>query len=315
MIGSPPIIVRDLVKAYPADRIGGPPVLALAGASLEVPQGAFYGLLGRNGEGKSTLMRCLLGLIRPSSGEALLLGRHFHDLPPVERARVAYVPQRDQLAGALTLAQYSAIYERMFPLWDGLYATALMSQFQLPVNRPIRALSAGMQRKAAIVLALAARVEVLLLDEPGVGLDPMARKEFIAELIDMMATSEGLTVLFSTHMLSDLEHLADHVGILHQGRMLLSKPVDLLREEYGRLQVICTTDHEAETLEISSALRTERMGRVINALVAQPEATRRALLAAAPEVDATLFPLSLEELFLELMRLEASTSVPYREVA
>jgi len=310
-----PLIVRHLVKAYPGDRIGGPPVLALAGASLEVPQGAFYGLLGRNGEGKSTLMRCLLGLIRPSSGEALLLGRQFHDLPPVERARVAYVPQRDQLAGSLTLAQYSAVYERMFPLWDGGYATALMSQFQLPVNRPIRALSGGMQRKAAIVLALAARVEVLLLDEPGVGLDPIARKEFIAELIDMMATSEGLTVLFSTHMLSDLEHLADHVGILHQGRMLLSKPVDDLRAEYGRLQVICTTDHEAESLKISTALRSERMGRVINALVAQPEATRRALLAAAPEVDATLFPLSLEELFLELMRLEASTSVPYREVA
>jgi len=313
---SHPIATQDLFKHFPAARKGESPTRALDGVTLSIPKGAFYGLLGRNGEGKSTLMRCLLGLVHPTSGTASLLGRNYAELGQVERARVAYVPQRDQLAGSLSLREYCTYYRHLFPQWDQPYAEMLIGRFGLNPDRAIRTLSGGIQRKAAILLALASRAEVLLLDEPAAGLDPVARRELIAELIDVMSTADGITVLFSTHILTDLEHLADHCGILHRGQMLLSAPVDELRERYGRLQIICTTEHEASQIQILSALRFERLGRVINALVEQPELVREGLLNEAPEVSVSIFPLSLEELFIELMEaMAAPAPVALREVA
>ena len=286
------IEARDLHKDF-----GGSPVLT--SLDLEIERGSFYGLLGRNGAGKTTLLRTLMGLQTPSSGTAHILGQDLGVADENHRARVAFVSQNQKLHPQLTGQEFAEYVSHFYPKWDGDYALRVGKRLDVPWDRPWSELSGGAQQKVGLVLALAARPEVLLLDEPAAGLDPVARRDLLEELIDLLLEGDGCTVVFSTHILSDMERPADTIGILAGGRMLLSQSIETVQSQARRVQAVFA--EEAPTgFEVPGAWRTRCEGRVLQSIVGlEDESQLTALRAAASTVD--VFPLDLEELFVELV--------------
>ena len=273
-------------------------VTAVDGVDLEIPRGAVYGLIGRNGAGKTTLLRLMMGLLRPSEGSVRVLGAELLDAPRAHRARVAYVSQQQPLPAWMTLDELGRYLSHFYDAWDPVYARALADRFGLEDDRPIGAMSGGEQRKASLLLALAARPEVLLLDEPAAGLDPIARRGLIEELVDVLASGRDCTVVLSTHIIADLERIAESVGIMDRGRIVASDRLDALQSGTKRVQVIVEGDPRA--VEIPGALRTTREGPVTTAIVRLSDPSALDKLAATPGLRVNVFPLGLEDIFVEL---------------
>src|SRR5438105_11935580 len=198
-MGEAAIEARHLSKTFH----GG--VVAVKDLDLEIRRGAVYGLVGRNGSGKTTALRLLLGMLRPDRGEARVLGWDFWRAPRAVRRRVAYVAQTQHLPGWMTISELCRCLIRWNEQWDPSHALALANQWELPWERPLGCLSSGEQRKVAILLAFAGRPEVLVLDEPASGLDLVAARQRLAQIVGAMTQSDGCTVLLSTHIVGDLE--------------------------------------------------------------------------------------------------------------
>jgi ABC-2 type transport system ATP-binding protein len=290
----PAIEARGLVKEYR----GG--IKALRGLDLAVRKGSVYGLVGRNGAGKTTAMRLLLGLLHPTAGEARVLGMDLRRAPPAERARVAYVSQEGRLPVNMTLDVLCRYLSHFYERWDDGRAEALAARFGLKRDRPVDALSGGEKRKVAILAALAARPEVLLLDEPAAGLDPIARRELLDALVEALEDGDGLTVLLSTHLLQDIERLAEDVGIIHEGKMVLSGGLEEIQGGTRLVQVIFEGDAPPPGFRLPGTVREEIAGPVLKAIVRPYD--EEAVRAAAAGLPARLqtFPLGLEDLFVAL---------------
>ncbi len=287
------IDVSRLSKSYGDD----PPVLDAL--DLQIEQGSFYGLLGRNGAGKTTLLRILMGLQRPSSGKAHILGASMADASEEHRARVAYVSQNSKLHPQLSAEELADYVAAFYPTWDGGYARRIAERLEIPWTQPWGELSGGGQQKVGLMLALACRPEVLLLDEPAAALDPVSRRDLLEELIDLLLEGDGATVVFSTHILSDMERPADTIGVLSGGRMLLSQPIESVQSEARRVQAVFPGDVPSG-LEIAGAWQQSAEGRVLQAIVGlSDEAQLQPLREAGATVD--VFPLDLEDLFVELV--------------
>ncbi len=197
------ITASDLAKSFRGD------VIAVNGLDLSVPRGSVYGLIGRNGAGKTTTLRMLMGLLRPVRGTARVLGHDLWTAPRSVRQRVAYVSQEQQLPPAKCTAELCLDLSKLHEHWDFVLAGKLATRFGIRVDAPMAELSGGDQRKVAVLLAFAARPEVLVLDEPAAGLDPIARRHLIEEIIEFLGDGGDRTVLFSTHIIEDLERVAD----------------------------------------------------------------------------------------------------------
>ena len=178
------ISVSDLTKTFP----GG--VVAVNGLDFEVPKGAVYGLVGRNGAGKTTTLRLLMGLLRPNRGVARVLGRDLMTAPREIREHVAYVSQTQQLHADMTVGELCHYLSHFYTLWDQSYARQLSDRFDVDWDRQVGVMSGGEQRKVSILLAFAARADVLLLDEPAAGLDPIARRQLIDEVVDVISQKQ-----------------------------------------------------------------------------------------------------------------------------
>ncbi|MCE5267046.1 MAG: ABC transporter ATP-binding protein [Planctomycetaceae bacterium] len=219
----PAIELRGITKSY-----GKKPVLA--GLDLSVPHGSVVGLLGVNGSGKTTLMKCALGLIRPQAGQARLLGEPSWTLSAAAKARIGYVPQVVNLYPWMKvrhLLEYTAAF---YPNWNDDLVARLTKEWDIPRDDRIGPLSVGQLQKVAIVLALGHEPDLLILDEPAASLDPVARRQFLQEIISL-AEPGRRTVLFSTHITSDLERVADRVAILKSGRVTWHGLLDDLKEQ------------------------------------------------------------------------------------
>jgi ABC-2 type transport system ATP-binding protein len=206
---------------------------AIADVNLRVPEGAIYALVGANGAGKSTILEILMNLVRPEAGSAEILGLDTAGNGPEVRAQVGYVPDRPDhayrwMTGAALLSHAAAYY----PSWDHGYADCLSGAFELRLRRKIGTLSKGEIRRLQLVLALAHRPPVLLLDEPTDGLDPVVRNRLLSLLAEHLADTPT-TVLISTHQIHELESLADHVGVLRNGRLVAQMSRDELRRVVG----------------------------------------------------------------------------------
>ncbi|MDR6993245.1 ABC transporter ATP-binding protein [Luteimonas sp. 3794] len=224
-----PLAVDGLIKQYDRRSV-------LRGVSLAIEPGAVLGLIGRNGAGKSTLIRAMLGLIEPDAGRATVWGEPALRLTDAIKQRLGYVPQQPEAMAWLQVGEMLDFVGRFYPRWDAAYVDATLERWQLPRNRMLAKLSPGERQRVAIVRALAPQPELLVLDEPASALDPVGRRELLREIASRAGDS-GTTVLFSTHIVSDLERVASHVAFLHEGQLLLHSELDSLKERNLRLHV------------------------------------------------------------------------------
>jgi ABC-2 type transport system ATP-binding protein len=204
--------------------------------SLSVPTGSIYGFLGPNGAGKSTTIRLLLGMARPVSGTISLLGQ------PVPRdiarilARVGYVPERPHLYPAMTGAEIVRMHSAFYPTWDASWSTELQKQFEIPLERRVARMSKGEVGKLMILLALSQRPELLVLDEPTDGLDPMVRRDVLTAVLQYVADTRA-TVFVSSHLVHELERMCDWVGVVDHGRLVAELPIDDFKKGVKRLRL------------------------------------------------------------------------------
>ena len=208
----------------------------LRGVDLELRQGEVLGLIGRNGAGKSTLIGCLLGLLRPQGGNARVMGAPALAMDDAHKARLGYVPQQPQAFGWMKVGQLFQYLGQLYPGWDPAHAAALLKRWDLDPSRAIGKLSPGEAQRLALARALAPRPALLVLDEPASALDPVARRELLRGIVEQ-AIDSGTTVLFSSHIVSDLERVASRVAFLHEGRLLLDRALDDLKDEVVRAVV------------------------------------------------------------------------------
>ena len=267
---------------------------ALRDLTMTVPTGAVYGLVGPNGSGKSTILRHVTGVYRQDAGEVLLDGQPVYENPAV-KARIAYIP--DDVfyfpqAGVRDMMQY---YQGIYPTFDTGRYEKLKEVFQLDEKQPIRRMSKGMQKQAAFWLAMCQKADIMVLDEPVDGLDPVMRRQ-IWGLLMADAAERGMTVLVSSHNLRELEDVCDHVGILDHGHLLLERSLSELQENIAKVQLALPDDRPLpEGLNLVHETISGRLRTLI--LRGDPDETLQRLQECEPLfLDAV--PLSLEEIFI-----------------
>jgi ABC-2 type transport system ATP-binding protein len=204
---------------------------ALASVSLSVTRGAVHGLVGANGAGKTTLIRHVLGLLRAEGGSVRVFGLDPVADPVAVLSRIGYLSEEKDLPGWMRVDELIRYSRAFYPAWDDGYAEELRQTFALDPTMKIRDLSRGQKAQAGLLIALAHRPELLVLDEPSSGLDPIVRRDILGAIIRTIA-SEGRTVLFSSHLLEEVEQVADHVTMIDQGRIAHSAPIEALKESY-----------------------------------------------------------------------------------
>ena len=204
---------------------------ALAAVSLSLPRGAVYGLVGANGAGKTTLIKHILGLLRAESGSVRVFGLDPVADPVGVLSRIGYLSEENDLPGWMRVDELIRYSRAFFPAWDEAYAEELRRAFALESSAKIRTLSKGQKARAGLLIALAHRPELLVLDEPSSGLDPIVRRDILGAVIRTIA-DEGRTVLFSSHLLEEVEQVADHVTMINHGRIVLSASLDIIRESH-----------------------------------------------------------------------------------
>jgi ABC-2 type transport system ATP-binding protein len=290
------IHTSDLTKIFPG------PVTAVDQLNLRVYPGSIYGLIGPNGAGKTTALRLLMGLLRPASGAARILGEDLWCAPRTVRSRVFYISQTQHLHNWMTLDELCRYTAHLYDLWDPSYARALIKRWGLRPGCRLGSMSVGDQRKAALVLAFAARPEVLLMDEPAAGLDPMTRRALLQEIIEMAGRGDGCTILFSTHLLEDLERVVDSVGIMDHGRLIISAPLDELKSTVKRVQVVFQSESVPQGFAIPGAVWAENSGPVATALTRLINEAQLDPIRHLPGARVQVFPLNLQEILLAFFR-------------
>jgi len=204
---------------------------ALDSVSLSLPRGAVYGLVGANGAGKTTLIKHILGLLRAETGSVRVFAIDPVADPVAVLSRIGYLSEENDLPGWMRVDELIRYSRAFYPDWDDAYAEELRRSFALDPAAKIRTLSKGQKARAGLLVALAHRPELLLLDEPSSGLDPIVRRDILGAVIRTIA-DEGRTVLFSSHLLEEVEEVADHVTMISEGRIALSAPLDEIRESH-----------------------------------------------------------------------------------
>ena len=263
---------------------------ALEDLTMVVPKGTVYGLVGPNGAGKSTAIRLALGVYRPDSGSITLDGNPVFENPEVKN-RICSIPDEVFYFQSATMAEMKSYYKGMYPQFDEALFDKLYEVFQLPRNSPIRRFSKGMQKQAAFHLSLCTHPELLILDEPVDGLDPVMRRQVWSLLLSEVAQRET-TVLVSSHNLRELEDICDHVGIMDQGRMLLERSLADMQGNTHKLQLVGNVPLDLEVLHESSSGRLKTL--VVRGDVQEITQKVRATDPAYFDV----LPLSLEEIFI-----------------
>ena len=297
------------IEARALTRTFGSKVVAVNALDLAVPRGSVYGLIGRNGAGKTTLIRLLMGLLRPHGGTARLLAADFWTAGRRQRSRVAYVPQAQQLHAWMTLEELSRYAGCFYETWDAPYAKRLAERFGLDRHQQVGLMSGGEQRKAAVVLAFAARPEVLLLDEPAAGLDPIARRELLDEIVEILSAGDGTTILLSTHIISDLERLAETIGFMDHGRIVRQEPLTDLQGRMRRVQVIFGGEGPPAGFAVPGAIRSRAEGAVLTAIVNLASDDQLDPIRRLPGVRVQEFPLGLEDIFIELFGTDSARAL------
>jgi len=263
---------------------------ALDDLTMTVPKGSVYGLVGPNGAGKSTAIRHVLGVYRPDSGTITLDGKPVYENPEIKN-RICSIPDEVFYFPSATMTDMKTYYKGMYPQFDEALFDKLYEVFQLPKNSPIRRFSKGMQKQAAFHLSICTHPELLVLDEPVDGLDPVMRRQVWSLLLSEVAQRET-TVLVSSHNLRELEDICDHVGIMDHGKMLLERSLADMQGSTHKLQLVGNVPLDLEVLHESSS------GRLKTLVVRGDAQEITQKVKAAEPAYFDVLPLSLEEIFI-----------------
>jgi len=294
--------VKDLSRSFTNKK-------ALDGVSFQAAPGQVYGLVGSNGAGKTTLIKHLLGLLRATEGSVRVFGLDPVRDPVGVLSRVGYLSEERDLPEWMRIDELLRYTQAYHPTWDEAYARELLETFALDPSKKIKELSKGMRAQAGLIAAVAHRPELLILDEPSSGLDAVVRRDILDAVVRAVA-DDGRTVIFSSHLLDEVERMSDHVTLIQQGRVTLSGMLDDVRRDYQRSRVHFTEYFDQPPV-LDTALAMEGGGRAWSVVHSgSPEQFRRSVIACGGEVvesrDATL-----EEIFLA----RAGRSRPQAEAA
>ncbi len=275
-------------------------VEALRGVNLRVPAGSIFAFVGRNGAGKTTVIKILLGMVRPGGGVARVFG-----LAPGEpregleiRRRTGFVSEEKDLYDSMTIQEIIRFTAGFYPLWSAELEKRYLRVFELPADRKVKALSKGMRTKLALLLALCRGAELLILDEATSGLDPLSAEQVLQALIAHVA-GRGTTVLFSSHQIAEVEQIADRVAVIDRGREVVVGALDDLRENYRRIQMVFEGDAPEPAFRSPGIERVRRKGRVLTLL---SSAGAEGVLEEARNwgaLSTEVTPVTLKEIFLE----------------
>jgi ABC-2 type transport system ATP-binding protein len=270
----------------------------LRNIAVDVSPGSIVGIIGKNGAGKTTLLEILLGFSPASAGSSQLFGHDSFTLPAAIKGRIGFVPQQDELVNLLTGKQQLALISALHGRWNDALIERLRATWDVPVDRPIQTLSGGERQKLSMLAALGHEPELLVLDEPVASLDPISRRRFLQEILEITA-DRTRTVLFSTHIVSDLERVADQIWILRDGAIAWAGPLDALQESVVRLSINARKPLPP-VLSLDNALSQRVSDRRATAVVTHWTAQQRGPLQQQLDADIEVEPLGLEDIFVEL---------------
>ncbi|MHC4494373.1 MAG: ABC transporter ATP-binding protein [Planctomycetota bacterium] len=290
------IRVENLVKYFDGRCV-------LDGINLEVPQGCIYGLLGRNGAGKTTIIRILLGLESPTRGQTFLLDSDSTTLSAKLRGRIGCVAEGHNLIQNYKVSRLVKLCKDLSLKWNDESFGRLIETFRLPTDRKVKELSMGMRAQLNLSLAMAIDPELLILDDPTLGLDTVARRQFIELAIEVIQ-QQGRTILFCSHILSDVERIADRIGILAAGKLVVDCPLEQLKERVRKLRVIFPEAAPTD-LYLTEIVNRQTSGREMVITVANWNKQKQAILDTFKPSSCTEIPMSLEDIFIECTKPNA----------
>ena len=299
------IEIENLVKYYDGRCV-------LESIDLKIPRGCIYGLLGRNGLGKTTLIRILLGLEPPTRGRTSLLGQDSSRLSAQTRGRIGYVAEGHHLIQNYRVKRIVNLCRGLSTHWNDQFFSCLLETFRLPMDRKVKEMSAGMRAQLNLALAMAIEPELLILDDPTLGLDTVARRQFLELAIELIQ-KQNRTILFSSHILSDVERIADRVGVLAGGRLVIDCELEDLKNRIKKLQVLFP-QKAPDNLFITEIINQRVRDREIVLTVANWNARKQAMLETFGPESCTELPMSLEDIFIECTRPVTASLVQESEV-
>lgn len=272
---------------------------AVDNLNLQVPRGSVYGFLGPNGAGKTTTIKMLLNLLYPSAGEGKIFGLDIVGQSTRIRERVGYVSETQGMYGYMTVHEIICFCRGLYPKWNGAVVRKYLELFELPAGKKVRHLSEGMKTQLGLTLALGPEPDLLLLDEPTGGLDPIKTKEFLGVILDQVADT-GQTVFFSSHQLQEVERIADRVGLIARGRLKLDISMDEIKLQRKKIAVVFPDEElPAELQGMPGILKTEKRGRGYVITIERNAEEILYKMQSYQPADLNVFDQSLEEIFEE----------------
>jgi ABC-2 type transport system ATP-binding protein len=289
-------VTESLVSTRGLGKTVGRKVI-LRDVAVNVSPGSIVGIIGKNGAGKTTLLDVLLGFSSASEGSSRLFGHDSFTLPAAIKGRIGFVPQEDELVALITGRQQLALTAALYGRWNHALVDRLRASWEVPLDQTIQSLSGGERQKLSTLSALGHEPELLLLDEPVASLDPISRRRFLQEMIEITA-DRTRTVLFSTHIISDLERIADQIWLMRGGAIAWAGPLDALKESVVRLNISSRRSLPA-VLPLAHGISQRVEGQRAIAVVSHWNEQEHAQLQAALDADIEVEGLSLEDIFVE----------------
>lgn len=281
------IEIKDLRFSYGRKKV-------LTGVNLDVPKGSIFGFLGRNGAGKTTLIKTLLGLQKPAGGRGTILGLDCFDHSLEVRKRIGYMAEDQQMYGWMTVGQIIKWVAGFYPNWDTSFTDKLADMLRLSKTTKVKALSKGQNSSLALLLALGHHPELVILDDPTLGLDPIARKDFLRHVIDLLQ-SNNVTVFFSSHLLYEIEPVADHIAILDEGVIRKTDRTENLRQSVRKF--LFTTKPDVDFSQIPGLLDVMHAGENVSVTIEDCDDDKRSRLKQLSHNGMTETALNLDEIF------------------
>ena len=287
------IVTERLTKYYGGRRV-------VDGLDLRVPKGCVYGFLGRNGAGKSTTIKMLLGLVHPDSGRASLLGEDVRTLKPATRARIAYLAENHPLYRWMSVGQAVRFFRAFHPNWNDREVEQILDHFELPRSKKIRHLSNGQRAQLSLALAVAPDPELFILDDPTLGLDTVVRRDFLESMIQIIHR-KGRTILFSSHILGDVERVADRIGVLANGVLRADCSTDTFKDRVKK--AVLEFGRQPPTFPaLAGVVGNRQVGSRLEIVFAGFTAEHEASILALEPKRWELVDLNLEDAFIEYTR-------------